>query len=135
MLSVGVPTVPGSEGLLASAVEAADLASQMGYPGMIKATAGGGGRGMLLVNKPDQLETLFKAAQGEAEAAFGNAGVCNRLCVSVFSARSVSPPDVQVQIQVRGLDAAAQNHPRPARTGCRVQVFQQHGLGLAMGHT
>jgi len=47
----------------------------MGYPVMIKATAGGGGRGMRLVPGPDQLESLFKAAQGEAEAAFGNPGL------------------------------------------------------------
>ena len=75
MQTVGVPTVPGSEGLLASPEEAAELAAQMGYPVMIKATAGGGGRGMRLVPGPDQLENLFKAAQGEAEAAFGNPGL------------------------------------------------------------
>ncbi|MGB1622025.1 MAG: acetyl-CoA carboxylase biotin carboxylase subunit [Synechococcus sp.] len=75
MQSVGVPCVPGSEGLLSSPAEAAKLAEQMGYPVMIKATAGGGGRGMRLVPGPDQLESLFKAAQGEAEAAFGNPGL------------------------------------------------------------
>ena len=75
MQSVGVPTVPGSEGLLASPQEAAELAAQMGYPVMIKATAGGGGRGMRLVPGPDQLDNLYKAAQGEAEAAFGNPGL------------------------------------------------------------
>ena len=75
MQSVGVPCVPGSEGLLANPAEAAKLAQQMGYPVMIKATAGGGGRGMRLVPAPDQLESLFKAAQGEAEAAFGNPGL------------------------------------------------------------
>lgn len=75
MQSVGVPTVPGSEGLLATPEEAAELAKAMGYPVMIKATAGGGGRGMRLVPGPDQLQSLFKAAQGEAEAAFGNPGL------------------------------------------------------------
>ncbi|MEI7665385.1 MAG: acetyl-CoA carboxylase biotin carboxylase subunit [Synechococcaceae cyanobacterium ELA263] len=75
MQRVGVPTIPGSEGLLASPSEAAALAEQMGFPVMIKATAGGGGRGMRLVPGPDQLESLFKAAQGEAEAAFGNPGL------------------------------------------------------------
>ncbi len=75
MQRVGVPTIPGSEGLLATPAEAAALAGQMGYPVMIKATAGGGGRGMRLVPRPDQLESLFKAAQGEAEAAFGNPGL------------------------------------------------------------
>ncbi|MFO0039866.1 MAG: ATP-grasp domain-containing protein, partial [Synechococcaceae cyanobacterium] len=70
-----VPTIPGSEGLLRDPAEAAGLAERMGYPVMIKATAGGGGRGMRLVPAPEQLEALFKAAQGEAEAAFGNPGL------------------------------------------------------------
>ena len=74
MQRVGVPTVPGSEGLLSTPEDAAALAEEMGYPVMIKATAGGGGRGMRLVPGPDQLHTLFKAAQGEAETAFGNPG-------------------------------------------------------------
>ncbi|MBD2550800.1 acetyl-CoA carboxylase biotin carboxylase subunit [Microcystis elabens FACHB-917] len=75
MQQVGVPTIPGSEGLLEDPAEAAALAAAMGYPVMIKATAGGGGRGMRLVPEAGQLETLFRAAQGEAEAAFGNPGL------------------------------------------------------------
>ncbi|MBM5800087.1 MAG: acetyl-CoA carboxylase biotin carboxylase subunit [Cyanobacteria bacterium K_DeepCast_35m_m2_023] len=75
MQKVGVPTIPGSEGLLEDRLQAAALAERMGYPVMIKATAGGGGRGMRLVQTADQLESLFKAAQGEAEAAFGNPGL------------------------------------------------------------
>ncbi len=75
MDGVGVPTVPGSKGLLVSIDKAFKLADQMGYPVIIKATAGGGGRGMRLVEKADTLEKMFKAAQGEAEAAFGNDGL------------------------------------------------------------
>ena len=75
MQRVGVPTIPGSEGLLDSPETAARLAEAMGYPVMIKATAGGGGRGMRLVPSADQLESLFRAAQGEADAAFGNPGL------------------------------------------------------------
>jgi acetyl-CoA carboxylase biotin carboxylase subunit len=75
MQRVGVPTIPGSEGLLDTPEAAARLAEEMGYPVMIKATAGGGGRGMRLVPSADQLESLFRAAQGEAEAAFGNPGL------------------------------------------------------------
>jgi acetyl-CoA carboxylase biotin carboxylase subunit len=75
MQRVGVPTIPGSEGLLDSPETAAGLAAAMGYPVMIKATAGGGGRGMRLVPSAEQLESLFRAAQGEAEAAFGNPGL------------------------------------------------------------
>jgi acetyl-CoA carboxylase biotin carboxylase subunit len=75
MQQVGVPTIPGSEGLLESVDDAMAQAQGMGFPVMIKATAGGGGRGMRLVPSADQLEGLFKAAQGEAEAAFGNPGL------------------------------------------------------------
>ena len=75
MESVGVPTVPGSKGLLSSIEEAYKLADDIGYPVIIKATAGGGGRGMRLVENKANLEKMFKAAQGEAEAAFGNDGL------------------------------------------------------------
>jgi acetyl-CoA carboxylase biotin carboxylase subunit len=75
MQRAGVPTVPGSEGLLMSDREAEAIAQKIGYPVMIKATAGGGGRGMRLVHDESELTKLFLAAQGEAEAAFGNPGV------------------------------------------------------------
>jgi acetyl-CoA carboxylase biotin carboxylase subunit len=75
MKRVGVPTVPGSDGLLQDAEEALKIAGEIGYPVMIKATAGGGGRGMRLVREEGELVKLFLAAQGEAEAAFGNGGV------------------------------------------------------------
>ncbi|MDA7634131.1 MAG: acetyl-CoA carboxylase biotin carboxylase subunit [Synechococcus sp.] len=91
MQAVGVPTVPGSEGLLPNPEAAAELAAAMGYPVMIKATAGGGGRGMRLVPSPDQLVKLYKAAQGEADAAFGNPG----LYMEKFIDR---PRHVEVQI-------------------------------------
>lgn len=71
----GVPTVPGSDGLLTDEQQALAIAREIGYPVMIKATAGGGGRGMRLVHEESELVKLFLAAQGEAEAAFGNAGV------------------------------------------------------------
>jgi acetyl-CoA carboxylase biotin carboxylase subunit len=91
MQRVGVPTIPGSDGLLESPAEAAAVAGRMGYPVMIKATAGGGGRGMRLVPSADQLESLFRAAQGEAEAAFGNPG----LYMEKFIER---PRHVEVQV-------------------------------------
>ncbi|MDY7023711.1 MAG: acetyl-CoA carboxylase biotin carboxylase subunit, partial [Cyanobacteriota bacterium] len=75
MQKVGVPTIPGSDGLIASEKEAAKIAAKIGYPVIIKATAGGGGRGMRLVREPNELPKLFAAAQGEAEAAFGNPGI------------------------------------------------------------
>jgi len=75
MQRVGVPTVPGSAGLLTDEAEARTIARKIGYPIIIKATAGGGGRGMRLVRDESELGKLFAAAQGEAEAAFGNPGV------------------------------------------------------------
>lgn len=75
MQRAGVPTVPGSDGLILNEKEAEAIAAQIGYPVMIKATAGGGGRGMRLVHEETELNKLFLAAQGEAEAAFGNPGV------------------------------------------------------------
>jgi acetyl-CoA carboxylase biotin carboxylase subunit len=75
MQRVGVPTIPGSQGLLTDEQEAVKLAAEIGYPVIIKATAGGGGRGMRLVREASEVSKMFLAAQGEAEAAFGNPGV------------------------------------------------------------
>lgn len=75
MQNAGVPTVPGSKGLITDEQEAARIAAEIGYPVMIKATAGGGGRGMRFVKEECDLSRLLAAAQGEAEAAFGNGGV------------------------------------------------------------
>lgn len=75
MQRVGVSTVPGSKGLVQNEEEARAIAQAIGYPVIIKATAGGGGRGMRLVTADEELGKLFAAAQGEAEAAFGNSGV------------------------------------------------------------
>ncbi|HIK37301.1 MAG: acetyl-CoA carboxylase biotin carboxylase subunit [Geminocystis sp.] len=75
MQQAGVPTIPGSKGLVTDEAEAAAIAAEIGYPVIIKATAGGGGRGMRLVRHESELPSLLKAAQGEAEAAFGNPGV------------------------------------------------------------
>ncbi|BAU41192.1 acetyl-CoA carboxylase biotin carboxylase subunit [Leptolyngbya sp. O-77] len=75
MQRIGVPTVPGSDGLLTDEKEAMAIARKIGYPVIIKATAGGGGRGMRLVRSEEDLIKSFLAAQGEAEAAFGNPGV------------------------------------------------------------
>jgi acetyl-CoA carboxylase biotin carboxylase subunit len=75
MQQAGVPTIPGSKGLIQTEQEARVMAAEIGYPVIIKATAGGGGRGMRLVRGASELPRLLAAAQGEAEAAFGNPGV------------------------------------------------------------
>jgi acetyl-CoA carboxylase, biotin carboxylase subunit len=73
--AAGVPTVPGSDGLLQDEGEAARVASQIGFPVLIKATAGGGGRGMRVAANELALKSALAQAKQEAEAAFGNAGV------------------------------------------------------------
>ena len=73
MREMGVPVLPGSPGVLASPEEALLLAEQIGYPVILKASAGGGGRGMRVVNSAEDLPALFAQAQHEAGAAFSSA--------------------------------------------------------------
>jgi len=75
MKEAGVPCVPGSEGLLKDVADAIKTAKKMGYPVMIKATAGGGGKGMRAVWKEEKMEELFESAVQESVAAFGNGGM------------------------------------------------------------
>jgi acetyl-CoA carboxylase biotin carboxylase subunit len=72
MKSAGVPVVPGSEGLVTCEGEAREWAQTLGYPVIIKASAGGGGRGMRVVREAKELPDLFQKAHAEAEAAFGS---------------------------------------------------------------
>src|SRR6056300_1945683 len=75
MKAAGVPTIPGSEGLLESLEEARTLALEVGYPVMLKATAGGGGKGMRAVWKEEDLQKAWESARQEAAASFGNDGM------------------------------------------------------------
>jgi acetyl-CoA carboxylase biotin carboxylase subunit len=72
MKIAGVPILPGSDGIIASEGEATEWARQVGFPVIVKASAGGGGRGMRIVRTEEELPNLFKAAQSEAAASFGN---------------------------------------------------------------
>ena len=72
MAAAEVPILPGSDGPLASSGDALDLADQIGYPVILKASAGGGGRGMRLASDRDELETAYATAWNEAERAFGD---------------------------------------------------------------
>ena len=71
----GLPVTPGSPGELRSEEDALQAAQTIGFPVIIKATAGGGGRGMRVVNKAEDLSRAFQAAQAEAKSTFGNDGV------------------------------------------------------------
>jgi acetyl-CoA carboxylase biotin carboxylase subunit len=75
MRNAGLPLVPGSGGRLSGPDEAAEVAKDAGYPVLLKAAAGGGGKGMRLVHEPGQVRDLFLAASAEADAAFGDAGM------------------------------------------------------------
>ena len=75
MKDAGVPTIPGSEGILESYEETEKLAAEMGYPVMLKATAGGGGKGMRAVWKQEDLQKAWESAKQEAAASFGNDGM------------------------------------------------------------
>ena len=75
MEAAGVPCVPGSKGILASFEEAKKVAKNIGYPVMMKATAGGGGKGMRAIWKEEELQKAWESARQEAAAAFGNDGM------------------------------------------------------------
>ena len=75
MKKAGVPTIPGSKGIIPNFKNCKDLAKKIGYPVMLKATAGGGGKGMRLVWKEDDLEDAWKSAKQEAKASFANDGM------------------------------------------------------------
>lgn len=91
MAACGVPVVPGSEGALNSLTEAKALAKKIGYPVLIKASAGGGGRGIRYVEKESQLELSFTTAKEEAKRFFGNDSVYLEKFVK-------SPRHVEIQI-------------------------------------
>ncbi|HEY8388955.1 MAG TPA: acetyl-CoA carboxylase biotin carboxylase subunit [Parasegetibacter sp.] len=93
MIKAGVPVIPGSEGLLQSVEEAVSLAKDMGYPVILKATAGGGGKGMRVVWSADEMERAYNAAKAEAAAAFKNDGV--------YMEKFVEEPR-HIEIQVAG---------------------------------
>ena len=81
MMDVGVPTVPGSEGVIKRLEEARPVADAIGYPIMIKASAGGGGKGMRVAKDAAAFGDLFTAAQTEARVAFGNEAVYLERCI------------------------------------------------------
>ena len=75
MKKAGVPTIPGSEGIMASFAVAVKTAEKIGYPVMLKATAGGGGKGMRACWEPEKLQDAWDSARQEAKASFGNDGM------------------------------------------------------------
>lgn len=95
MRNAGVPVVPGSEGVVKTVEEAKKIAKEIGYPVMIKASAGGGGRGIRLVNTEDELEANMIQSQQEALSFFGNDDVYIEKFI-------VNPRHVEIQILADG---------------------------------
>jgi acetyl-CoA carboxylase biotin carboxylase subunit len=93
MIKAGVPVIPGSEGLLDSLEQAKNIAKEMGYPVILKATAGGGGKGMRIVWEQSEMERAYSTAKAEAAAAFKNDGV--------YMEKFVEEPR-HIEIQVAG---------------------------------
>ncbi|MCM5529117.1 MAG: acetyl-CoA carboxylase biotin carboxylase subunit [Chitinophagaceae bacterium] len=93
MIKAGVPVIPGSEGLLGSLEEAVKLGNEMGYPVILKATAGGGGKGMRVVWQESEMERAYTTAKTEAAASFKNDGV--------YMEKFVEEPR-HIEIQVAG---------------------------------
>ena len=91
--AAGLPTIPGSESCLAGLTEARECADRLGYPVMLKASAGGGGRGMRLVEKPGDLSRHFAAAEAESQACFG--------CGDLYMEKVILDPH-HVEVQVLG---------------------------------
>ena len=75
MMGAGVPVVPGSKDLLSDVAEAQKVATEIGYPVLIKATAGGGGKGMRVVTGPEEMAKALRQSSQESERSFGNSGV------------------------------------------------------------
>ena len=91
MKDAGVPTIPGSEGLLKDLNDAISIAKGIGYPVIMKATAGGGGKGMRMCNNEKELKTAWESARKEAKAAFGNDGMYLEKFI-------VEPRHIEIQI-------------------------------------
>jgi len=91
LVDVGVPTVPGSPSVVGDVEEARRTAEEVGFPVMIKASAGGGGKGMRIAQSADEFDKLFTAARTEAKAAFGDGGVYIERCL-------VRPRHVEIQV-------------------------------------
>jgi acetyl/propionyl-CoA carboxylase alpha subunit/acetyl-CoA carboxylase carboxyltransferase component len=118
--SLGIPIVAGTAATLASAEDAAAAAAQIGYPVMLKAAAGGGGRGMRRVEGPDEMAAAFARCQGEAAAAFGDG--------SVFIEKLIVRPR-HIEVQVLGDDAGEVLHLY--ERDCSVQLRNQKLIEIA----
>ncbi len=124
MKALGVPCVPGSDGAVPDVATARSLAKEMGFPVIVKATAGGGGRGMKLARSEAELERAFQTARSEAKAAFGN----DEVYLEKYLAR---PRHIEVQVFGDGKGGAVHLGERD----CSLQRRHQKVLEEAPGPT
>ena len=118
--SLDIPVVPGSAAPLGSALEAENVANDLGYPVMLKAAAGGGGRGMRVVERAEEMAEAFERCRSEAQAAFGDG--------SVFIERLVARPrHIEVQILADPCGNVVHLHDRD----CSVQLRHQKVVEVA----
>jgi acetyl-CoA carboxylase biotin carboxylase subunit len=126
MREAGVPLVPGSERRLQDAAEASALAGQVGYPVLLKASAGGGGRGMRLVSAPDQVEEAFRTASAEAKSAFGDGGMYLEKAI-------VEPRHVEMQVLADAAGGVLVLGERDCSVQRRHQKLIEEGPSPALG--
>ena len=118
--SLAIPVVPGSARLLESAEDATAIANDLGYPVMLKAAFGGGGRGMRRIAKPAEMEEAFARCEGEAKAAFGNG--------ALFVEKIIERPrHIEVQILADGKGNTVHLYERD----CSVQLRHQKVIEIA----
>ena len=125
MEGLGVPCVPGSEGGVGSLSEAREVAGQIGYPVLVKATAGGGGRGMKLARTAEDLEHALATARSEAKAAFGN----DEVYLEKYLAR---PRHIEIQVFGDGRGGAVHLGERDCSLQRRHQKLWEEAPGPAI---
>jgi len=126
MIKAGVPVVPGSQGVLEDEEKAVRVAREVGFPVILKASAGGGGRGMRIVREPQDLAHSFRAAQAEAQAAFGVPDVYVEKYV-------VGPRHVEIQVMADSKGNVVHLGERECSIQRRHQKLIEEAPSLAVG--
>jgi acetyl-CoA carboxylase, biotin carboxylase subunit len=125
---LGIPVVPGSDGPLASEDDAMSVARSVGFPVLVKAAAGGGGRGMKVAHKPEELATTLSLARAESKAAFGEDAVY----IEKFLAR---PRHIEIQVLGDGRGHAIHLGERDCSLQRRYQKIWEEGPSPALNET
>jgi acetyl-CoA carboxylase, biotin carboxylase subunit len=125
---LGIPVVPGSDGPLSSEQEAMSIARSVGFPVLVKAAAGGGGRGMKVANRPEELATTLAIARAESKAAFGE----DALYVEKYLAR---PRHIEIQVLGDGHGRVIHLGERDCSLQRRYQKIWEEGPCPALNET